>query len=289
MTPLSTGINFEDHFSPNFTGRRNGGSPKILVMHYTACPTDEALHTLTSKTSQVSAHYLIPPEGDKVYRLVPENMRAWHSGVAEWRGESDVNSHSIGLENVNWGYTYGSVPNEPSNALLKNIWSKNIHAKRSLGERGLLPFLQKTWHSFPQEQMNTLALLSKEIIDKWSIDPENVVGHADVAPDRKVDPGALFDWKFLAEKGVGVWYNLNADRVHSNQPQGISVSWMQKSLQNWGYKTPQNGSLDPETKKVVEAFQMHFRQKKYDGVLDKESMDILDILLCQRKNKLDPK
>ena len=101
MTPLSYNMVIEDFPSPNSTERKNNGSPKILVMHYTACPTNETLQTLTSKDSGVGAHFVIPPEGDKVYRLVPEKMQAWHAGLAEWRGERDVNSNSIGIEIVN--------------------------------------------------------------------------------------------------------------------------------------------------------------------------------------------
>ncbi|MDR2539024.1 MAG: N-acetylmuramoyl-L-alanine amidase [Chlamydiales bacterium] len=287
MTSLSSNIAIVEYPSPNFTERRNEGSPKMLVMHFTACPTDEALQILTSKTSQVSAHFLIPPEGDPVYRLVPENMRAWHAGVAEWRGESDVNSNSIGLEIVNWGYTYGIISNEPSEPSLKKMWSQAIHAQRRAGNQN--PSAKKIWHPFPPKQMDIVTCLSQDLIKKWSINSENVIGHADIAPGRKVDPGPLFDWESLAKKGVGVWYDSNMDRVHSNKPSGISIPWMQENLHNWGYKTPKSGSLDPETKKVIQAFQMHFRQKKWDGSIDEESMDILDMLLCQRKNKLDQK
>lgn len=289
MTPISHNIIIEEFPSPNFTERRNNGFPNILVMHYTACPTSEALQTLTSRNSQVSAHYVIPPEGDKVYRLVSEKMRAWHAGRAEWRGESDVNSYSIGIEIVNLGYTYGFVPEEPANPFLKSPWSLAMHAQRYAGEKGFLPFAKKTWHPFPLDQMDLTTRLSQNIIKEWPIDPRNVVGHADIAPGRKVDPGPLFDWESLAKRGVGVWPDPHTDRVHSNKPQGISIPWMQESLKNWGYKTPQNGSLDPETRNGIGAFQMHFRQNKYDGVIDEESMDILDMLLCQSKNKLDPK
>ena len=285
MVSLSTHINFEKYPSTNYTERRNGGYPKIVVMHYTACPLDEALNTLTSKVSNASVHYLVSAEGKTVYSLVDEDKRSWHAGNGYWRGIDDVNSYSIGIENVNWGYTYGPV--ESSNPLLQKTWMQGIHFRRRLGENGFFPSAKKTWHPFPQEQMNTLALLSKRIIDTWSIEPENVIGHADLASGRKTDPGPLFPWKVLAKKGVGVWYNPDTDRIHSNKPLGVSVSWMQKNLEKWGYKVPQNGSLDPETKKAVQAFQMHFRPEKYTGIIDEESMEILDTLLCQRDNKLD--
>lgn len=286
-SPLSS-IRFdENHPSPNYTERRGQATPKILVMHYTACPTNEALNTLTSTVSQVSAHYLIPPDGEKVYRLVDEKNRAWHAGAGHWDGIDDVNSYSIGIENVGWGYTYGPVPDEPSTVSARNAWSKAIHARRRLGESGKLSPDQKQWQPFPKEQMELLKRLSKEIIERHSIDPEKVVGHSDVAPQRKVDPGPLFDWEDLAKNGIGVWYDKNVDKVHSNQPTAISIPWMQSSLKEWGYKVPQNGKLDQETKKVVTAFQMHFRPKNYDGTIDEETSNILDALLCQRRNKAD--
>jgi N-acetylmuramoyl-L-alanine amidase len=277
-------LRYEDYPSSNFNERRDEAQPTMLVMHYSACPTDEALTTLTSPGKAVSTHYLLPPEGERVFRLVDATKRAWHAGVSHWKGMDDVNSASIGIENVNWGYTYGCVPPEPLNPILHYSWSSMIHLQRKLGD---CVGLEKQWHSFPDSQINTLTLLSQELIGKWHIEPENVVGHSDVAPQRKVDPGPLFPWKRLAEKGVGVWHSSLTDLVHSNKPQGVSVSWMQKSLKEWGYKAPQNGMLDPETQNVIAAFQMHFRPQNYDGRLDSESAEILDRLLCQRRNRQD--
>jgi len=114
------------------------------------------------------------------------------------------------------------------------LCTPNVH----VGEMDFLPFAEKTWHSFPPEQMDITTLLSQDIIKKWSIDPRNVVGHADIAPGRKVDPGPLFDWESLAKKDVGVWHDPHTDRVHFNKPQGISIPWMQESLKNWRHKTP---------------------------------------------------
>jgi N-acetylmuramoyl-L-alanine amidase len=255
----------------------------MLVIHYTACPTDEALYTLTSKTASVSAHYLIPPEGGDVYRLVEEEKRAWHAEVSHWRESDDVNSASIGIENVNWGYTYGWVPPEPetSRPLLRYTWSSVVHVERKIGE--YLP-LQRQWHPFPATQIETLSTLAQEILHRWPIKPENVVGHSDIAPQRKVDPGPLFPWEQLAAKGIGVWPSERVDRVHSDKPAGISVPWMQAHLQEWGYQVPQNGMADPETRNVIAAFQMHFRPQDYKGALDLETTNILDNLLCQRKN-----
>ena len=144
---------------------------------------------------------------------------------------------------------------------------------------------QKQWHVFPPGQIDTLTVLSADIIGKYGIDPENVVGHSDVAPQRKVDPGPCFPWKELAQRGIGVWYSDSVDLTHSDKPTGISVPWMQQSLSQWGYAVPKNGMLDLETQNVVKAFQMHFRPEKYDGTIDDETSDILDRLVCQHHNR----
>lgn len=279
--------------SPNFTERRGAATPNILVIHYTACPEDEAAYILTSKTKGVSAHYLVPSRGNTVYQLVDESQRAHHAGESYWRGIDDVNSSSIGIENVNWGYTYGWMPPEPMHPLLRWAWSSIIHIERRIGEyletRQYLPsiLLQKQWHPFPEEQIQTFIELAKQILKRYNIEDESVIGHADVSPQRKVDPGPLFPWKQLADREIGIWPDLTTDRIHSTKPRETSISWMQQSLAEWGYKVPHNGMLDPATEKVVRAFQMHFRPSCCDGRIDAESCDLLDALLCQRKNRHD--
>ncbi|MBS0616057.1 MAG: N-acetylmuramoyl-L-alanine amidase [Verrucomicrobia bacterium] len=284
-------IYFNNAPSPNYGDRKNGGTPQFLVMHYTACPTDEALATLTSKASQISSHYLISPEGEPAYKLVDESKRAWHAGVSHWRGIDDVNSFSIGIENVNWGYTHGWVPSEPSEQRpwIRYVWSSFIHAQRRWGEyleKKGISYTNKQWHSFPAAEVEMLTILARDIIKRHKLEPENIVGHSDIAPQRKVDPGPLFPWHDLARHGVGVWPNSTTDRVHSDLPQGISIPWMQNSLQKWGYKVPQNGSLDPETQNVIRAFQMHFRPLNHEGLVDRQCEEILDLLLCARTTKL---
>ena len=154
--------------SPN-CGPRNSGfeKPTMLVIHYTDMPTSkEALLRLCDPTSSVSAHYLIDEEGT-VYQMVDECLRAWHAGASYWRGCTDVNSASIGIELVNPGHTCGYKP-------------------------------------FPTNQMQALIQLSKNIVNKYHITPLNVVAHSDIAPTRKKDPGELFDWNSLAQEGVGI-------------------------------------------------------------------------------------
>lgn len=154
--------------SPNHGPRPEGATVELLVLHYTGMPTaQDALHRLTDPESGVSAHYTVDEDGT-VYAHVPEDRRAWHAGVSSWRGQGDVNSRSVGVEIVNPGHEFGYRP-------------------------------------FPRVQMEAVAELCREILDRHRLPPSAVVAHSDVAPARKQDPGELFDWPWLAERGIGVW------------------------------------------------------------------------------------
>ncbi len=267
--------------------------PTMLVIHYTQCPTDEALLFLTSPsaTRKVSSHYVIPPEGDRIYKLIDEKLCAHHAGISHWKGRDGLNAHSIGIEIVSWGYTYGWMPPEPSRRSLKSLWNCFMHWNQQIGDyltKKKIPWFSKRWHPFSPSQIKAIVHLVKSTLGSCGIDPENVVGHADIAPQRKVDPGPQFPWKELAAQGVGVWPNPSVDRTDSTMPLGVDVKWTQQSLRDWGYQVPQTGVLDEETRNVVKVFQMHFRPEKYDGNIDLETMDHLDILLCQRRNRPSP-
>lgn len=154
--------------SPNFDDRPPGQAIDMLVLHYTGMRTmDEALARLRDAEAKVSAHYLIDEDG-AIHRLVAEDKRAWHAGVSSWRGQTDINARSIGIELVNPGHEFGYRP-------------------------------------FPEAQMEALIALAHGILARHPILPCNVVAHADVAPSRKQDPGELFDWHRLAQAGIGVW------------------------------------------------------------------------------------
>lgn len=149
--------------SPNYNERKDGKKPSIIVIHYTGMKTAEAaLERLCEPAAEVSAHYLIEENGC-VHDLVPEEKRAWHAGVSNWEGETDINSVSIGIELENPGHEFGYRP-------------------------------------FPKEQMQSLAKLCKSIMVRHDI--KTILGHSDVAPERKQDPGELFDWQWLAKNGV---------------------------------------------------------------------------------------
>lgn len=217
--------------SPNFNDRRDNKKISMLVMHYTGMRSaKEALNRLCDPTSQVSAHYMIDETG-QIFKLVEEDKRAWHAGVGYWRGETDLNSISIGIEIVNPGHEFGYVP-------------------------------------FPAVQMRSVMELSKRLAQQYDIKPVNVVGHSDIAPSRKEDPGELFDWKGLAQQGVGLWA--------SAKPSGIQdTEDLIRSLGQIGYEIEKPDHFP----KIVEAFQRHWRADKITGAYDQETADIAFALL----------
>ena len=218
-----------------------------LVLHYTGMRNaKDALNRMRDPVWKVSAHWCVDEDGT-VYRLVPEELRAWHAGVSWWRGRSNLNDHSIGIEIVNPGHEFGYRP-------------------------------------FPVAQMNALVQLCEAIQARHMIDPRNVVGHADIAPARKQDPGELFDWARLAREGIGIW----PDSVAEPDPtisltraeNGRHVRDWQSRLTQFGYGLYADGVFGEETEYVITAFQRHFRQARVDGVLDAGTGAILKHLIA---------
>ncbi len=220
-------------------------SPDILLLHYTGMPDGEqALNWLCVEESQVSCHYLVHEDG-RIVQMVEEKFRAWHAGKGRWRDNEDINSRSIGIEIVNPGHEYG-------------------------------------YRDFPEIQMQAVAALCRDIVDRNSIEPRNVLAHSDIAPGRKVDPGEKFSWKMLSNAGVGLWVeptSISSGRFLCLGESGQPVEALQAMLSLYGYGIDQTGNFDETTKKVVEAFQMHFRQEKVDGVADASTIDTLYRLL----------
>jgi N-acetylmuramoyl-L-alanine amidase len=159
--------------SPNFGPRRDGQRPDLVILHYTAMPTAEAaLARLCDPVAEVSAHYLVAEDG-RIWRLVAEESRAWHAGLGTWQGRGDVNSRSIGIELANAGPDAGYPP-------------------------------------FPEPQMAALERLLDMMMPRWDIGPAGVIGHSDMAPGRKIDPGPKFDWRRLARGGRALWPETGA-------------------------------------------------------------------------------
>ncbi|MGD9537205.1 MAG: N-acetylmuramoyl-L-alanine amidase [Alphaproteobacteria bacterium] len=220
--------------SPNHDARPEGAAITVLVLHYTDMPSaGDALQRLCDPGAEVSAHYLIDEDGT-TYRLVEEARRAWHAGRSRWRGIEGINAVSIGIELQNPGHSHGYRP-------------------------------------FPAVQMAALAGLASGILARQPIPPRNVVGHSDIAPERKLDPGELFDWPGLAARGVGLWPDPAAD--HDIAPlregdQGPRVAGLHAALARYGYGLGPGDRFDPSTTAVVQAFQRHFRPDRIDGVWD---------------------
>lgn len=216
-----------DRPSPNHDARPEGQAVDILLLHYTGMRSAaEALDRLGDPAAKVSAHYLIEEDGTP-WRLVPEARRAWHAGVGSWAGATDINARSIGIELVNPGHEFGYRP-------------------------------------FPEAQMAALEILAQGILARHPIPPRRVLGHSDVAPLRKEDPGELFDWARLARAGIGLW----PEGPQTKDGPAPDLARLQADLSRYGYGVPQSGALDEATRAVVTAFQRHFRPVRVDGVPD---------------------
>lgn len=222
--------------SPNFDSRE-GAPVTMLVLHYTGMRSaQEAIDRLRDPQAQVSAHYVVEESGT-IHQLVQEEMRAWHAGVSAWRGVRQVNAHSIGLEIVNPGHEFG-------------------------------------YRAFPAVQMNAVVELCQGILVRHpGIEPRNVVGHSDVAPTRKEDPGELFDWEGMAKQGIGLWPGELA-MIETN-----ATDFLHRDLALYGYDIVAEGVEDAMLTATVRAFQRHFRPGKIDGIWDAACAARLDALL----------
>lgn len=228
--------------SPNHDARTPGVLIDILLLHYTGMQSAaEAIARLRDPAAQVSAHYLIDEDGT-VHRMVPEDRRAWHAGASRWQGESNINARSVGIELVNPGHEWGYRP-------------------------------------FPDAQMAALEKLAREIVDRHRIPSSRVLGHSDVAPMRKQDPGELFDWGRLARLGLGLWPRADfspPDGLPALAPgqRGGGVFDLQTALDVIGYWVEGTGLFDAVTEAAVIAFQRHFRAARVDGIADAETQGL---------------
>ncbi|MBZ0216173.1 MAG: N-acetylmuramoyl-L-alanine amidase [Fimbriimonadaceae bacterium] len=241
--------------SPNFGDRRKGRAADMLLLHYTGMTDAEgALSWLCDPGSEVSAHYLVFEDG-RIVQMVAEAHRAWHAGRSYWQGERDINSCSIGIEIANAGYL-------------------------GCDSADRLP-------EFPEPQIAAVEALCRDIVLRNNIPPARVLGHSDVAPGRKQDPGEKFDWRRLAKAGVGIWSDDTGEGPLQMGlgDRGDAVTRLQKSLQGFGYDIAITGIYEPSTQFVVRAFQQHWRQECADGSADFQTIQRLEILLDLQKRR----
>jgi N-acetylmuramoyl-L-alanine amidase len=242
-TPPPSGPQY-DH---TYTAKGQSSRARFLVLHYTVSNRADSIKILTQQ--EVSAHYLVTDDPVPViYNLVDEKNAAWHAGNSSWKNFTQLNNSSIGIEIVNPGYT--DTPNG------------------------------RVYAPFPQSQIDALIPLVRDIVTRHHIAPENVLGHSDIAPLRKQDPGPMFPWRQLAAAGLVAWPDANrvASIVPIFQIQLPDVAWYQKKLATWGYAIVQSGVLDEQTRTVLSAFQMKYRPANIDGQPDVETAALLEAL-----------
>ena len=222
---------------------------QYIVVHYTAASLERSLQLLTGP--RVSSHYLITDEPrPRVMRLADESRSAWHAGQSAWYGRTWLNANAIGIEIVNPGY--------------------------DRSENGT-----RAWAPYSEAQIEHTIALIRDIARRHDISPENIVGHSDIAPQRKTDPGPLFPWNRLAQAGLGRWYDATALQqalAQLNTAGTPDLFWFQRMLRDAGYDVPQHGLLDQATRRVLAAFQMHYRPQRHDGEPDRETAAILMVL-----------
>ena len=240
--------------SPNHNERKGGARPDMIVLHYTGLrDVQAAIGLLCTPASEVSAHYVVLEDG-YIVQLVAEERRAWHAGVSFWAGETDVNSCSIGIEIANPGHDHG-------------------------------------YPDFPKRQIAAVTALCRSIFTRHKVPADRVLGHSDVAPARKQDPGEKFPWRLLADSGIGMWVKpaplSQAGPIYVLGETDPAVEALQRLLAKYGYGVNPTGYLDGTTRDAVAAFQRHFRPARVDGVLDVSTLMTLKALVEARDARLN--
>ena len=229
------------NYSPNFDlKKRTSTKVKYLIFHYTGMRSENAaIKRLTSKSSKVSCHYLIKKNG-AIIKIVPDLYIAWHAGISSWKKDKSLNSNSIGIEISNPGHDY-------------------------------------KYKNFSQKQITSIIYLSKNLKKKYKIKKENILGHSDIAPLRKKDPGEKFPWKLLNKKKICLWHNLS--EKNCKKLRGIKLNDSNnffKLLFKFGYKSTNDKN---EKIKIYKNFQRRFRPQLISSIVDQESYEILKSLI----------
>ena len=235
--------------SPNHSSQqRRAAQIKFVVIHYTGMQSeDESIKRLINKKSKVSAHYLINRKGDLI-KMIEEKKIAWHAGKSKWKNFININDQSIGIELVNKGHQFG-------------------------------------YEYFSKKQIFKLILLCKALIKKYKIKKSNILGHSDVAPLRKKDPGEKFPWLFLAKKKIGYWHGVNKKNL---KKKNLNKNDLRKNFFNnlyeIGYRYFNKKKASKYDLRVIKAFQRRFRQNKVNGLIDQECLQISHYLANFLKN-----
>jgi len=229
------------NYSPNFeSSKRLKKKIKFIILHYTGMKKEsDAINRLTNIHSKVSCHYLIKKNGE-ILTLVPDLYTAWHAGKSEWKNFKSLNKHSIGIEISNPGHQFD-------------------------------------YKKFSNKQIRSLLKLSKFLIKKYDINTKNILGHSDIAPERKKDPGEKFPWKFFAKNSVGLWHSLESNILKKNR--GLKISkvnenYLLKNIFKIGYskKMPTKLNKKKYLSLIVKAYQRRFRPELINGKVDKECL-----------------
>ena len=241
-----TGLNLAKNYSNNFSiPKRKKKLIKFIIIHYTGMSKEtDAINRLRDPKSKVSSHYLIKNNG-QILTLVPDLYEAWHAGKSSWKSFKFMNKHSIGVEISNPGHT-------------------------------------NQYKSFSKKQISSLKKLLKSLIVKYNIKLENLLGHSDIAPNRKMDPGEKFPWKELSKSHLCKWHNLDLNKIKKFRRILISkkdTNLFFKNLSRFGYNRIKNLNLQKSRKFLILAFQRRFRQELINGILDKECFIIAKSLL----------
>ncbi len=229
------------NYSPNFDiKKRSSCKIKYLIFHYTGMRSESAaLKRLTNSKSKVSCHYFIKINGE-IMNIVPDLYIAWHAGTSSWKKDLFLNSNSIGIEISNPGHEYG-------------------------------------YRNFNHKQILSILSLSKKLKKKYNIKKENILGHSDIAPLRKKDPGEKFPWKFLNKKKISLWHKLNEKKCKNLRKKKITDNKdFYKLLFKFGYKSSNNNK---EKIKIYKSFQRRFRPQLISSIVDQESYEILKSLI----------
>ena len=229
------------YLSPNFSKkRRNKRDIKFIIIHYTGMQSEiESINRLLDKNSKVSCHYLINRKG-KIFNMVPDKKIAWHAGKSKWKEFRDLNDNSIGIELVNKGHLLG-------------------------------------FQNYTKPQIKTLINLCKKLKKTYKIKNSNFLGHSDVSPNRKIDPGEKFPWKKLSKYNLGLWYKKTRLQINLESKKKISAEFF-KNLYKIGYRYFQLNKRNYSDKFVIKAFQQRYCPNNVSGLIDKKTLKISNIL-----------